>query len=227
MEFLNKNTVLYAGLIQCIQRGTAKLLEEDGQGIFLKELISNVFMLAVEDIEIGKQWLKKHEDLNYNIIVVFQKELVDYVSERYGLKSILDCFQAVYMKSKPPILGGSIQILPAEEKDFKLIADNYDILSDVEIKQIIQRKELFIGKRNDTVIGFIGQHLEGSMGLLEILPQYRGHGYGTELEKYMIIHMLEKGLIPFCQVETDNDKSLRLQKKLGLTISDEHVYWLS
>lgn len=227
MTFLYKDTVLYAGLIQCIQRGTAILLEEEEKGIFLKDMISNVFMLAVDDIEIGKQWLIAHEDLNYRLMVVFQKELVDYISKRYGLLSILDCFQAAYRKSELPILSGSIQIIHAEEKDFKLIADNYNMLSDVEIKQIIQRKELFIGKHADTIIGFIGLHLEGSMGLLEILPQYRGHGYGTELEKYLINHMLEKGLIPFCQVETDNVKSLRLQKKLGLTISDEHVYWLS
>ena len=76
------------------------------------------------------------------------------------------------------------------------------------------------------MVGFIGQHLEGSMGLLEVLPQYRKNGYGMELEQTMINYMLEKGLIPFCQVEVTNEKSLRLQKKLGLTISREQVYWL-
>ena len=64
------------------------------------------------------------------------------------------------------------------------------------------------------------------MGLLEVLPQYRGKGYGTELEGAMIAHQLEKGLTPFGQIETDNRKSLGLQRKLGLTISEEKMYWM-
>jgi GNAT superfamily N-acetyltransferase len=51
------------------------------------------------------------------------------------------------------------------------------------------------------------------MGLLEVLPIHRGKGYGTELESYLIARMLKRDLIPFCQIETDNDKSLNLQKK--------------
>lgn len=50
-------------------------------------------------------------------------------------------------------------------------------------------------------VGFIGEHLEGSMGLLEILPGYRGKGYGTELESFMICHMLEKGQRPFARLK--------------------------
>jgi ribosomal protein S18 acetylase RimI-like enzyme len=66
------------------------------------------------------------------------------------------------------------------------------MVSKQELKEIIRRRELFIGLYNQEIIGFIGQHLEGSIGLLEIFPTYRGNGYGTELESYLIAHMLKK-----------------------------------
>ena len=76
------------------------------------------------------------------------------------------------------------------------------------------------------MVGFVGKHLEGTMGILEILPKHRRKGYGTELEKFMINHVLEKGITPFCQVESGNEKSFKLQLKLGLKESSKRVYWL-
>jgi hypothetical protein len=64
IEFWNRNPILYAGLIQCINRGTADILEENEHGVFLRDTISDAFMAATENAEQGMQWLKKHEELN-------------------------------------------------------------------------------------------------------------------------------------------------------------------
>lgn len=68
--------------------------------------------------------------------------------------------------------------------------------------------------------------MEGSIGLLEVMPEYRRKGYGVELESFMISHMLQQNLMPFGQIEVANDKSLGLQHKLGMQISQEKVYWI-
>ena len=102
----------------------------------------------------------------------------------------------------------------------------YQKLSEEELRKIIERENLFMAVHNEKPVGFVGEHLEGSMGLLEILPDCRRKGYGTELESFMISHILKQNLIPYCQVEVDNDKSLELQRKLGLIISKEKLYWI-
>lgn len=226
IDFLKSNSVLYAGLMQSVRRSTADILEENEQGVFLRDTVGDAFMLATGNAELGMQWLIKHEDLEYSSLALFQRKLVDFAKKRYELPSFLDCFQAVYEKKEPPERRNNIRIREATEEDYKIISDNYKMLSEQGIKKVIERRDLFIGLQDQEIVGFIGQHLEGSMGLLEILPAHRGKGYGTELESYLIAHVLKKGLIPFCQVETDNFKSLNLQKKMGLSISDEHLYWL-
>ena len=64
------------------------------------------------------------------------------------------------------------------------------------------------------------------MGLLYVFPEYSGHGYAVSLEKAMIVRTLKEGFIPFGQVEKRNHASLALQKKIGMTISDNLICWM-
>lgn len=75
-------------------------------------------------------------------------------------------------------------------------------------------------------VGFIGRHPEGSMGLLQVFPEYRRQGYGEELESFMINRFLEEGRVPYAHIIVDNEKSMNLQKKLGYEVADKKIYWL-
>ncbi len=46
-------------------------------------------------------------------------------------------------------------------------------------------------------------------------PAFVGRGYATQLVTYLIIHMLERGDIPFLHVSSANDRAIRLYRKLG------------
>ena len=63
--------------------------------------------------------------------------------------------------------------------------------------------------------------------MLEVAEEFRRRGIGEALEKHLINRMLERGWVPFCQVFTDNEASVRLQEKLKLRIGREKVYWIS
>ena len=223
---LETNPVLYAGLIQILKRGTARILEETENGIFLLDTVSNGVMLAVENIETGKEWLRKHSNLHSTLFSVFDRELVDFIRAEYGLTEVLDCYQALYPLNTPPVYEKTLHIRCAVQQDLPLILVHYDRLSETELKQVITRGNLFLAFHNGDVVGFVGEHLEGSMGLLEVFPNCRRQGYGAELESFMISRMLDRGLLPYCQVEADNEKSLALQRKLGMTVSREKVYWV-
>ena len=51
-------------------------------------------------------------------------------------------------------------------------------------------------------------------------------GYGRALESYIINHMLDDGLIPYAQIEMDNEESISLHEKLGFSISEDRLYWM-
>lgn len=68
----------------------------------------------------------------------------------------------------------------------------------------------------DELVGFIGEHDESSMGMLEVYPAHRKHGYATQLEGSQVNRFLKAGRTPFCQVAVGNAASEALQCRLGL-----------
>ena len=74
--------------------------------------------------------------------------------------------------------------------------------------------------------GFVGFHAEGTIGMLEVLPPYRRRGVGEALLRGAVRLALERGQYAFGQVFTDNAPSLALQRKVGLAVSEEILYWL-
>ncbi|MEM5769829.1 MAG: GNAT family N-acetyltransferase, partial [Bacillota bacterium] len=74
--------------------------------------------------------------------------------------------------------------------------------------------------------GFIGTHAEGTMGMLEVLPEYRRMGLAYTLEAALIGRQLARGYVPHAQIVCDNTPSLRLQEKLGMTFSEQPLVWL-
>lgn len=228
LEYLQQKELLHIGMLQVLLRGTAEVYHQGEDGVFLRDTVSDAWMLSAEDTQTGIRWLREKEEAGYHLMQFCQREITDFAQLEYGLETRLECRQAVYRGQEIPTYSGRLTFREAGAQELEMIRANYDKLSDEELKKIREEGNLFAGYCEERFVGFIGSHLEGSMGLLEILPEFRRLGFGTELETFMIGHMMRKGLIPFCQIETWNQKSLGLQRKLGMELSDEKelVYWL-
>ncbi|GFZ30255.1 hypothetical protein CSC2_07810 [Clostridium zeae] len=224
IKYLIKNPLLHMGMIEPIRKDTVDILYADTDGVLIKELKSNAYMLSVDNFKKGQELLNSIS--NCNLIVSHQKFMVDYILNKFGLNEKLECYQAVYMDKVKLNLSKDLEIRQLDEDQIDVILTHYDKLSISEIKAILKDGNLFGGYKNGELMGFIGNHLEGSLGILEVFPQYRRLGYGAMLERYMINQMLEKGLIPFAQIEVNNEKSLALQTKLGFSISKESLFWI-
>ena len=185
-----------------------------------------IYMLACDSSELACKWLKKHKTGDYQVVAVFDEAVAAFVHREYGLQNTLECYQAVHTDDNIPECDTDLSIRTADMNDYQAIVSRYDKITPEELQMVIERKELFIGMYNGQMAGFAGRHLEGSIGILEVLPQYRKRGFGKALECFMIKYMKNQGLTAFCQVETDNEVSLGLQRRLGYTIPKEKVYFL-
>lgn len=224
IAYLMKNPLLHMEMIESIRRGTADILYAAEDGVLIKEQKSSAYMISVDNFRKGRELIDEMPICN--AIVVHQENMVDYISYKFRLTEIIECFQAVYMDKTRFHIKDNLEIRQLNESQKEIILKHYDKLSSDEIEEILNNGNLFGGYKDGRLVGFIGNHLEGSIGLLEIFPQYRRLGYGTILESYMVNRMLENGLVPFGQIEVNNKKSLALQKKLGFKISSDRLYWM-
>jgi GNAT superfamily N-acetyltransferase len=223
IDYLSKDAVTYIDMLEPLHRGTAEIIYAERDGVILRERNSGACMIAMESIEQCRSVLHLEK---YRLFAVHQKEIADWIRENRGFSHGFEVYQTAYLK-KETIAGSfdAIRVLSSDYTDW--IFDNYDAMNDRHyIETLIRRKQLWGIFDGDTLAGFIGEHLEGSIGLLEVLPAYRRKGYGYRLEAFLINHILEAGRIPFCQVVTDNASSLALQRKLGMKISGQTTTWL-
>ena len=213
------------GIDKVLKRGTAEILEKDPAGIFLLDTVSDAYMIASTDPDKAVQWILKHSYREYRLFAVSGDVIADFIKKRLAFQNVLKCRQMVYSGKKIELPQCALTTRPACEEDLSFILSHYDILSREELSKIILGRKLILGELDGKRVGFVGEHLEGSLGILYILPEYRRRGFGAYLEKYQMNEMLKEGYIPFGQVEEGNRKSLNLQKKLGFTECSEFVYW--
>ena len=105
------------------------------------------------------------------------------------------------------------------------ILENYNS-SEEHIKERLNAGVMYGAFDEDRIIGFIGIHNEGSMGMLFVEEAYRKKGVGASLESYLINLQISNGLTPYCHIIEGNDKSLALQEKLGLYVADTPLWWI-
>lgn len=140
------------------------------------------------------------------------------------------CTQAVYWAAQPPhIQAPGVRFATLGPEWLQTVCTWYDLVPREDVAArlaagTVTGAFLSSGKKRQ-LAGFIGEHAEGSMGMLEVLPQFRRMGIGAALEAHAIAGLLRHGRVPFCHIFAGNRASLALQKKLGLALRRD-MYWL-
>jgi 8-oxo-dGTP diphosphatase len=78
---------------------------------------------------------------------------------------------------------------------------------------------------NENLVAWGLTHDDGALGSLNVIEEYRGKRYGTEILLSLIRQCRELGKIPFAQIEETNQKAIKLVTKLGF-IKDRRVTWI-
>ncbi|MBQ7454909.1 MAG: GNAT family N-acetyltransferase [Clostridia bacterium] len=217
IDFLSVDRVL--------RRGTGEILEEQGRTLLAYDRVSGAHFLRCGGVEEGLSLLARHRERNIRLLMTFGEALGRAACERFGFADMFECYQVAWL-SPPPIFRQTLVLREAEEADLPLLTRVYDLISPEELAQVVKRRSLLLGYRGGALVGFIGEHLEGSMGLLYVFPAFRRQGAALELERHFIARTLEKGFIPFGQVEKNNRASLALQEKVGMARSENLNCWM-
>lgn len=208
-----------------LRRGTGKVLEEGDDHLLLRDTMSKAYFLACDDSALGISVLDRYADHGLDLLMVTNHELGNIAFDRYGFKEKEECRQAAYY-GPAPAPDDSVSIRNADLRDFPMISANYDMISPEELRYDVERGALYICEHDGQPVGFIGEHTEGSIGMLFVFPEHRNKGYAEAMEKYMFAKKIKEGFIPFGQVILGNDASFSLQKKMGLTMSDNIITWM-
>ena len=213
------------GIERVLKRGTGEIIVNSDNTLLVRDNVSGACFLACEDEKTGIAVLDSYIGVDCSLLMVSDYALGQTAFERYGFSEKLECYQFAYYGEKP-VIDIKLSVRTADEQDLPMLIEHYQLISPEEFAEVVRRKSVLLGYDQGHLVGFIGEHLEGSMGILYVLPEYRRRGFGTALQTCFIARTMEKGFVPFGQVEKDNQKSLRLQEKIGMTCFDDLSVWM-
>lgn len=227
LDYLRRDPVLYACLLEPIRRDSAILQDVGSDGLLLFEQVSGAYMMSAAT-EGAYRRLIQLVPKGCDLFVGHETWYMDRVIQRLGLGGHMVCFSAVWPTRTPvelPPFQGELRLLGPEYAPWVTECYRESDGDVARMERAIARGMLGIFL-DGTCAGFVGFHDEGSMGMLEVLPAYRRRGLGEVLEKAAINLALERGKYPFCQVEESNAGSLALQRKVGMARSKTKLFWL-
>ena len=228
---LKQEPLHYISLLEPLRRGTAQLLYagEDGVQIRLGQTVlqSAVSPQAAERLlnrlPQVPQMFVAHED--------YEKELFERLCggrDAFEPGMCNPCRTAVYTDSEPLPVSETFDIRRLGSAYAEAVAKQYHLFDDLAYIQERIAAGVFYGAfLGGELTGFIGEHSEGAMGMLEVLPKFRRMGVASALEADAVNRNLAAGHTAFCDVILGNEASFALQRTLGLSVAARSHYWLA
>ena len=219
-----------ADLDQLLLRGNGALLYAGAEGRIVRERGNGVIISDILEGARLCELLRRVDPPEADCFQVKSEDAVRAVSGLYGLTPANRCSQWVYAGDAPPDCAPrDIRLLQPEHAEFA--AKHYHLYGDdpetVEImRQTIAAGQLWGIFDAGRLAGFAGLHSEGSMGMLEILPDYRRRRLGFALEAYLIGWHLRQGWTPYGHVMDGNGASCCLQEMLGMRRAALPAIWI-
>ena len=224
-DYLNKNYLLNVPIIEAIERGEAVLESAFEWGVAANHK-DGMLLLSLDKAEYLEYFKDK---INAGVLTVFygMKENDDISKINPLVSKTVPCYQFVYTKKQPPPVEYKADYRLLDEDFTDIVFKNYSRARDSEyIKKLLRRKWIYGAFLGKELVGFVGRHSDGSMGLLEVLPKYRRMGLGRDLEHFIIGVVLDEKKTPYAHIVLGNEVSMCLQNSVeGVEQANRLVTW--
>jgi tRNA (guanine37-N1)-methyltransferase len=224
LKYLNKNRMLNIDMIDSLESGESAVIYAADNGALLYNYTGDSYLISADyDAEKILVCAKPDSD----VFLAHQDFYLPLLKFQFGLSQEMRCFTAVYTRPVPPEYKIDYEIRQLTLDYLEKVLATYSHINNREyLERRIRDNYMYGAFSGGELMGYIGVHDEGAMGMLEVLPQYRRKGIGYALEACLIEVLLKKGRVPYAHILEDNIASLSLQKKLGMDIIEDKVTWV-
>jgi len=226
-QYLSRDYLLHIDMLESMRRGNAELCLVSDQGVLLFDTGGEVYLMSTNDEVTATQMISLMRETT--MIAAHQDFYIPALLAKFPQLGIqMECYHAVYLETEPLPEPVCICIIkPLDESHIDFVLEHYS--NKLDRGYILER--LKSGAVQGAYIdgqlaGFAGSHIEGSIGMVEVLPAYRRRGIAEALEARITNQMLAQGFVPYAQILVNNQASLALQQKLNFTISEQKLWWL-
>ncbi len=218
---------LYEPVRQALVRGAGEVAMQLEDGVLVVNRRCGVHLIAARTQEAAWRLCGGIPASAGNIALHgADRDTAQAIRARFGLANALEFVLYAYYGGFPEA-AEDVCIRTLNAQDVGFLAAHYSHAGRAYLAERVQEGVMLGAITDGALAGFIGEHNDGAMGLLHILPQYRRRGLALALEREAIRRRMRAGGVPFAQVAPDNAASHALQARLGFTRAQGMCIWLT
>ena len=186
----NKDKAHFAHIKYALDSG-AKVIYAEEDGLFMKYAGCDIY--CSYGLKAGEEKRILSLEKGVKLIVCSSAREARAALKVFSLGTARKCYQVLYEKTvgaKPPADTVVERLLPTDE-NVDLVTETYTLGYDREsIKQAIKERGMYAAITGGKISAYIGTHEEGAIGMLEVMPEFRGRGLGSFMVNYMVGKLL-------------------------------------
>lgn len=211
-------------MMESLSRGKGEILYEKGKNILIYDRKSKVCVVTAENAEAGEVLLKYVPE-ETKLFTTSQVFMNDLLCKAFDCRILHECYQVCALQREAlPVKHKDIRLLTVDALPY--VSEHYSPEEREYLKERILAKAMYGAYMEERLVGFVGEHAEGSLGILYVEESVRGRGIGSSLEAFMVNRQREWGYIPYGHVIVGNENSKKLQESLGLYFASDNIWWL-
>ncbi len=224
---LLKDEITNMSIIGFVSDNPVTEILKEGESVLIKGISDEEWMYIFSKNE--NELRKLLEGLTDNDIYFASVEdwMIPIISENKKFEWTLSTIRW-YLPDEVEVPENRYKTFPISQEhvEFIISQSNYkQFLTPRYIKERITKSVSACIYDDDKLVAWGLTHDDGALGSLNVLDEYRGKKYGTEIVLSLIHQCRALGKIPFAQIEETNEKAVKLVSKLGF-VKDRRVTWI-
>ena len=218
-RYLQKDPILYVEMLEVYKSGNAEVLYGENDGILLYDKVSFNYLGSANTLA-GAKDIVRLLPQDYGVFVAHDEIFHELLGVDFNCSDSLLSYNHVYESTQElSIANEQVKIHLLDESYLEEIKKHYTIKRLSTNHYLLSRiKEGMLGAFiEDELVGFIGVHDSGAIGLLEVFDAYKGQQIAQTLQAAMMNRLITQDKTVFLQVNATNEVSLHIQEKLHLT----------
>lgn len=219
----------YAHLEAALRRGHCEpIFCNDGVGFIIldKPTDTIIFECFSDDANTIKSMANLCKADQLDKVITTCEPVRDYLAEHYKYNHTQVCIQGICLNSQD--FKQQLIITPATMDDVPFIRGTYEPVPDGTIKDRVKTGNMWVGRleQREKPIAYAGIHSDDSVGFEYVMPEHRRHHYGIEITDFVTDIACKRGILPYIQILSSNNASIRMNHYIGYQFYEGFIYWL-
>jgi tRNA (guanine37-N1)-methyltransferase len=229
IAFCSRKPVTRVLALDGLERGTARVLGLEPGALLLYDARLDGHLLCWEEEETARRLLQRLPACE--MLLLEHVALEEEARARFGFKGGIHCHSCARLSRERVPVGYPLELRPLTTADFDMVWAHYQQLDEAGVRSALAEGRMFggwltEGLHSGQMVGFVGIHAEGALGMLYVFERFRRQGFAYAMEGLMINRQLDHHLRVYGQVVVGNETSTRLHRRLGYVFADAPSAWL-